>query len=74
MVSPRDHVIPIPHYRPTAQLMKDRDRQEQTYLLSPVLRTSRTFITNVYKRSFIFYEKRVYKRILFSFQRLLHLW
>ena len=37
MVSPRDHVMPIPHYRPTAQLMKDRDRQEQTYLLSSVL-------------------------------------
>ena len=54
MVSPRDHVMPIPHYRPTAQLMKDRDRQEQTYLLSPVLRLSRTFITNVYKRCFIF--------------------
>jgi len=28
MVSPRDHVIPISHYRPTAQLIKDRDRQE----------------------------------------------
>jgi len=28
MVSPRDHVIPLSHYRPTAQLMRDRDRQE----------------------------------------------
>jgi len=27
MVSLHDHVIPISHYRPTAQLMKDRDRQ-----------------------------------------------
>jgi len=27
MVSPGDHVIPISHYRPTAQLMQDRDRQ-----------------------------------------------
>jgi len=36
--------------RPTVKSMEDRDRQEQTYLLSPVLRLSRTFrpITNVY--------------------------
>ena len=35
-----------------------------TYLLSPVSRLSRTFITNVYK---LFYEKRVYIRFLFIF-------
>ena len=36
--------------RPTVKSIEDRDRQEQTYLLSPVLRLSRTFrpITNVY--------------------------
>ena len=48
--------------------MKDRDRQEQTYLRSPVLRLSRTFTTNVYKRYFLFStKKRVYKHFyLFS--------
>ena len=28
MVSSHDHVIPVSHYRPTAQLMKDKDTQE----------------------------------------------
>ena len=37
---------------------------------SPVLRLSRTFITNVYKRFYFFNEKRVYKRFYLFFQRL----
>jgi len=52
MVSPSDHVIPISHYRPKAQLVKDTGRQEETYLLWPVLQLSGTFITYVYKRFF----------------------
>ena len=43
-------LIPISDYRLTAQLMKDRDGQEYTYLLPPVWRLSRMFITTVYKR------------------------
>jgi len=31
MVSPRDHLVPISHYRPTAQLMKDKDRSKLIY-------------------------------------------
>jgi len=47
-------LIPISHYRHTAQLMKDRDKQEKTYLLAPVLPT----FVNI----FLNYEKKlVYK-------------
>jgi len=62
MLHYRYMLIPISHYRPTAQLMKDRDRQEYTYLLSSVLRLSRTYITNDYKGFYIFMNKLVYKR------------
>jgi len=49
----------------------------ETYLLSPVLRLRRKFITDVYKRFKKFYEKKLMKNafIIYHFilQRLLHL-